>query len=170
MYNRIDKYKSRRRIYRICDYETNVILEKHAKQKIEDFQRASPEIEFKIMKFNFMINNIIGSYNIICEMIKSGMRTNWSKIMYSMLCAINDEIANNNDNNNNNKKTSAASSTSLIEYNETIQIESYVKSMMSHVDIIEKIKSISEEYKNAKRDAILRTRLPCCIMRQIESF
>ena len=92
---------------------------------------------------------------MICEMIKSGMITKWSHIMYSMLCIINDELAYN---------------TTISGCDELDQIEFYEKSMLTHLDIIEKIQTLSKEYTNAKRDAILRTRLPSCIMREIDSF
>ena len=46
----------------------------------------------------------------------------------------------------------------------------YKKFMITNIDTLEKIASLSNDYKNAKRDAIIRTRLPCCIMRQIELF
>lgn len=154
MYIRINQY-CYRRVFSICDYETNIILENRAEKTLEEFQNTTSEIEFKIMKFNFMIDHIIGSYNMICEMIKSGMITKWSHIMYSMLCIINDELAYN---------------TTISGCDELDQIEFYEKSMLTHLDIIEKIQTLSKEYTNAKRDAILRTRLPSCIMREIDSF
>ena len=155
MYIRLNKYRYRR-IFSICDYETNLILENRAHKTLQEFQNSTSEIEFKIMKFNFMIDHIIASYNMICEMIKSGMITKWSHIMCSMLCIINDELA----------------------YNTTIsgcdddseQYQFYEKCMLSHLDVIEKIQTLTKEYTNAKRDAIMRTRLPSCIMREIESF
>ena len=78
-------------------------------------------------------------------MIKSGMITKWSHIMYSMLCIINNELAYN---------------TTISGCDDSEQYQFYEKSMLSHLDIIEKIQTLTKEYTNAKRDAILLTRLP----------
>ena len=75
--------------------------------------------------------------------------------MYSMLCIINDELAYN---------------TTISGCDESEQNQFYADCLMTHLDIIEKIQTLSNEYTNAKRDAILRTRLPSCIMREIDSF
>lgn len=154
MYIKLNQYRYRR-VFSISDYEINIILENRAQKTLEEFQLTSQEIDFKIMKFNFMIDHIIGSYNMICEIIKSGMITKWSNIMYSMLCIINDELAYN---------------TTISGCDESEQYKFYEKSILSHLDIIEKIQTLTKEYRDAKRDAIIRTKLPCCIMRQIDEY
>ena len=83
------------------------------------------------------------------------MITKWSHIMYTMHSITVNELAYN---------------TTISGCDESEKNQFYTDCMMTHLDIIEKIQTLSKEYTNAKRDAILRTRLPSCIMREIDSF